>query len=85
MEVQLNNGHRAWIYYPEQCSLCKGFIFSNGKPCEKEKTKEFINSLLQLEHHTKGVYGSLDFKCDYFNLDEEAYKASRYCEASCPG
>ena len=27
-----------------------------------------------LSHLASGVYGSLNFRCDYFNLDELAYR-----------
>ena len=39
MDVKLNNGSTGWIYWPEQCDYCKGYIFSDGKPCCKELTK----------------------------------------------
>lgn len=83
MDVKLNNGSTGWIYWPEQCDYCKGYIFSDGKPCCKELTKEFFNKLRQIEHHSKGVYGSLSFKCDYFNLDDDKYNNSRYNECNC--
>lgn len=77
MKAKRENGQEVWIYWPEQCKLCKGYFFnSENKPCNRERTEEFINNLRQLEHHTKEVWGSLEFKCDYFNLDEEKYKNS---------
>ena len=58
-----------WIYWVEQCKYCK-----NQNDCSYEtKTNFFINQLKQLEQNTKGVYGTLNFKCDYFLMDDEKY------------
>lgn len=81
MEIIHKDGSKTWIYWPEQCELCKGYTFlADGKPCKKEKTKAFIKELLDLEHKYKGVYGTLQFKCDYFCVDEEKWEKSKYNE-----
>ena len=85
MYITLPNGQKSWIYFPEQCDLCKGFIFSDGTPCNRECTINLIKMLKEAEIKAKGVYGSVDFSCDYFNLDEDKYNNSRYNESSCQG
>lgn len=87
MKVVTKDNKIGWIYWPEQCNFCKGYHFlsENNKPCDKEKMKEFITKLLDLEHCTKGVYGSLEFKCDYFNLDDEKYTEFVQGQCCCPG
>jgi hypothetical protein len=41
--------------------------------------------LKEAECKAKGVYGTVEFRCDYFNLDNEKYNNSRYNESSCQG
>lgn len=77
MEGIKQNGEKVWIYWPDQCKLCKGYICPvNNEPCAKEKTEKFIEDLRKLEHGAIGVYGRLEFKCDYFCLDEEKLKTT---------
>ena len=58
-----------YIYYKEQCNYC----INKGK-CDYEKaTKTFVDTIGCVEKLAKGVYGSLSFKCDYFDLDHLAY------------
>lgn len=77
MEGTKKNGGKVWIYWPDQCKLCTGYINPvNGKPCAKEKTERFIKELRKLEHGFPGVYGKLEFKCDYFCVDEEKLKTT---------
>lgn len=85
MEAKKENGQKVWIYWPDQCKLCKSYFFrSENKPCGRELTQEFINNLHQLEHHAKGVYGTLEFRCDYFTLDEEKYRNDQtYTQTDC--
>lgn len=74
MEATLKDGRKVWIYWPDQCRLCKGYFFrSENKPCNKERTIQFINDMKTLEHEAKGVYGTVEYKCDYFCLDEEKF------------
>lgn len=74
MKAKLENGHDVWIHWPDQCRLCKGYFFSSeNKPCRKERTQDYINSLRELEHSFPGVYGTTEFRCDYFCLDEEKF------------
>ena len=53
----------------------KGDYCGNRNNCEQEKTvREFKTALSFLENGAKGIYGSLNFTCDYFFLDENKYK-----------
>ena len=73
MEAKTKDGRKIWIYFPDQCKLCNGYTFiSNGKPCNRKATEEYISALMNI--NSNGVYGSLQFKCDYFALDEEKLK-----------
>ena len=58
-----------YIYYKEQCKYC----IKNGKCDYQKKTQTFLDAINGIEHLANGVYGSLSFKCDYFDLDQLAY------------
>ena len=60
---------KPYIYYKEQCKYC----LKNGKCDYQEKTQTFLDAINGIEHLANGVYGSLSFKCDYFDLDQLAY------------
>lgn len=60
---------KPYIYYKEQCKYC----LKNGKCDYQKKTQTFIDAINGIEHLANGVYGSLSFKCDYFDLDQLAY------------
>jgi len=85
MEGILKNGRKVWIWYPDQCKLCGGFHFmSTNEPCDKEKTQRLIDDIRDLESRYHGVYGSIEFRCDYFNLDEEKWRQhQRYGQQDC--
>lgn len=83
MEATTKDGRKIWIYFPDQCKLCKGYTFmSDGKPCKKKETENYISELLRVK--CNGVYGSLEFKCDYFSLDDDKLKTiPPYNESDC--
>jgi hypothetical protein len=61
------------IYYREQCDLC----IERGKCRREKRTRKFIETICGMEVLANGVYGSLSFRCNYFDLDKVAYnKAS---------
>lgn len=60
---------KPYIYYKEQCNYC----LKNGKCDYQKKTQTFLDAINGIEHLANGVYGSLSFKCDYFDLDQLAY------------
>ena len=60
---------KPYIYYKEQCKYC----LKNGKCDYQKKTQTFLDAINGIEHLANGVYGSLSFKCDYFDLDHLAY------------
>jgi len=74
MKAVLPDGREAWIWYPDQCKVCRGYTFSDGSPCKKEELMKFISKIRNAEGKTQGIYGSLSFECDYFSVDEEKYK-----------
>ena len=61
-----------YIHWKEECDYC-----DNRNNCEYEKTmREFKTALSFLKNGVKGIYGSLNFTCDYFKLNEN--KFNRY-------
>lgn len=61
--------NKVYIYYKKQCDYC-----TNKGKCDYEfKTRTFVETIGGVVSLANGVYGSLDFKCDYFDLDEVAY------------
>ena len=58
-----------WIYYKEQCQYCL-----NRQNCSYIKdVKNYINAISATEKIAKNVYGTTEFKCDYFIFDIEKY------------
>ena len=75
------------IYWPEQCKYCKRLQIEDlnselGKIISKDCTRNkiFIEKL-------RGEYfdylGTLDFRCDYFVLDEDKY--NEFKKLACVG
>lgn len=58
-----------YICYKQQCDYC----LRKGKCDYEKKTRTFVNTISGVEALSSGVYGSLSFKCDYFDLDQLAY------------
>ena len=72
------NGHEEWVYYQDQCDLC----LSDRDGCSYYYgTQQLLDALRWLDKNVKGAYGSLDFKCDYFRLDENKLVKEYCCEA----
>lgn len=67
-----------YVYYKEQC----GFCTRKGNCDYEKKTRTFVETISGVDALAKGVYGRLDFKCDYFDLDEAAYNKA-YPAESC--
>ena len=68
----LNEKH--WIYWPEQCDYC-----INRNDCQyKDKVKEYIHQLTLV--NDRGIYGTLNWKCDYFLLDIAEYEKNNFWE-----
>lgn len=65
------NGKDYKVYSEDQCKIC-----INRSHCTvmRSNTSSFLKVLNTLEHNYPGVYGSIDFKCDYLVIDEEAYE-----------
>ena len=69
--------NKPYIYYKEQCNFC-----TNKGKCEYEKkTRKFIETIGGVECLANGVFGSLSFKCDYFDLDQLAYNKANLPES----
>lgn len=60
---------KKYVYYKKQCDFCT----CKSKCDYEKKTRTFLETISGVDSLANGVYGSLDFKCDYFNLNEEAY------------
>ncbi len=58
-----------YIYYKEQCNYC----INKGKCDHEKRTRTFVETIGGVERLTSGVFGSLSFKCDYFDLDQLVY------------
>ena len=67
---------KVYVYYKEQCNYCT----NKGKCDYEKKTRRFVETISGVESLANGVYGSLDFKCDYFDLDEVAYSKANQSE-----
>ena len=61
--------NRPDIYYKEQCDYC----INKGICNYERRTRTFVETISGVESLTRGVFGSLSFKCDYFNLDHVSY------------
>lgn len=58
-----------WVYWKKRCLYCK-----NKNNCEyKERVTELIDKLTETEKSIPKVYGTLDWKCDYYVLDVNLY------------
>ena len=60
---------KVYVYYKEQCDFCT----NKGKCDYEKKTRTFVETISGVEHLSNSVFGSLSFKCDYFDLDQLAY------------
>ena len=71
-----HNGHEEWIYYQDQCDYC----ISDKTGCSYHAgTQELLKALRWLDANVRGAYGSLDYKCDYFRLNDDKLKSEREC------
>ena len=61
---------KVYVCYKKQCDYC----ISKGKCDHEKKTRTFCETIGGVESLASGVFGSLNFKCDYFDLDDLAYK-----------
>lgn len=60
---------KVYVYFKEQCDYCT----NKGKCDYEKKTRRFVETISGVESVANGVFGTLDFKCDYFYLDQVAY------------
>ena len=51
-----------WIYWKERCDYCTHELVCSFK----EQAKKMIEELDKVEKSYNGVYGTLDWKCDYY-------------------
>lgn len=56
-----------WIYWYDQCKYCK----NQNKTDSCERNQKFMRTLNNMYHN---YLGTVDFKCDYFQIDEEKEK-----------
>jgi uncharacterized OB-fold protein len=61
--------NNVYVYYKKQCDYCT----NKGKCDYEKKTRTFVETISGVNSLASGVFGSLDFKCDYFDLDEMSY------------
>ena len=62
-----NENFKPYVFWREECDLCT----RRGK-CEYEADVRDYKERLDAVPG-KGCYGSLSFKCDYFQCDEDEY------------
>lgn len=68
-----------WIYDKEQCNYCL-----NRQNCSYIKdVNKYISAICAIEKIAKNVYGTTEFKCDYFIFDIEKYHKEN--EGTCEG
>ena len=63
--------------YIYQCKYC----LKKDKCDYQKKTQTFLDAINGIEHLVSGVYGSLNFRCDYFYFDELAYRKDNQPES----
>jgi hypothetical protein len=71
-----------WVYWKERCNYCV-----NREECKhKEKVLELMDILdddekdFCLKNH---IYGTLDWKCDYFFFDDDEYLRKNLGDSPC--
>lgn len=79
MRIRTDDGRELWIYRNDQCKYCKHRIEGCDSWHGMQQLKMAID---KLEKEIK-FYGSIDFKCDYFWLDETAYMRDREFDVCC--
>ncbi len=60
---------KPYIHYTEECDYC----VKRGACPQEECTRDFRKALQMLFIGAKYVYGTLNFDCDYFELDENKF------------
>jgi len=68
--------NKPYIYYKQQCDSC----LNKGKCDYEKRTRTFVETIGGVERLSNGVFGSLSFKCDYFDLDQLAYNRANLPE-----
>jgi hypothetical protein len=61
-----------YIHWTEECSYC----YKRGICEYEDNTRDFRKALSMLHNGAKYVFGTINFKCDYFKLDGN--KFNRY-------
>ena len=69
-----------FIYWKEQCEYCVNKIGCESIPA----MTDYIHRLERIKP-IGPLWGSLEFKCDYFILDKEEYDMKNPPECSCCG
>ena len=70
------NINGTWVYWKEQCKYCV-----NATPVCKKNLKNYIEKLDAVKP-INPVYGTLEFKCDYFIFDKDKYYRENAGECS---
>ena len=65
-----------WIYWKEQCFYCLSRHDCNNLL----RVRNYIEELCKV--NDKGIYGTLEWKCDYLVFDELKYKKLNVGECS---
>lgn len=60
-----------WVYWLDQCKCCK----RQNKTDSCERNQKFMQTLSSMY---KDYIGTCEFKCDYFEYDENKYQQINY-------
>lgn len=60
---------KPYIHYTEECDYCA----KRGNCPYEECTRDFRKAIQMLSIGAKYAYGTIDFKCDYFELDKNKF------------
>ena len=70
MLAKYSNKKEVWIYYVEQCDFC----LSKNAGCPYYKnTQELFKAIAWLDRNVHNIYGTFNYKCDYFQLNKKYY------------
>lgn len=67
-----------YIHWTEECNYC----YKRGICEYEDDTRDFRKALSMLHNGAKYVFGTINFKCDYFKLDENKFRRNYMGECS---
>lgn len=86
MILKDGKGKEYFLYKKEQCEFCinrKNCVYKN----DVMKFYDELGAFYSRKHKesSNGIWGSVDYRCDYWNIDKKAYEEYKECEVCCVG